>query len=187
MRLFVAIKLDSTLETKKILDYLKTNLHADKIKWVDPDNLHLTLKFFGNIPAKKISSINKVLVKIANKTNGFPLQISGVGQFGSRYNPKVLWLNVKNPDPINELGLLILSKLEEIGFETDRQNFVPHVSIGRISEIKSKAFYRKVVEKISDIELIPIYVKSFTLFESKLTSDGPIYKSVKEFRLRSNK
>ena len=183
MRLFVAIKLSNTPEFEKILKYLQRNLSEDQMKWVNPDNLHLTLKFFGNIPKSKIPSINKVLSNIASKTQPFQLQLSGIGQFGSQYNPKILWMNIKNPEPVKSLGETILNELNKEGFLRDRQNFVPHFTLARIKKIKSKAFYHKVIDQVRDEELNPIIVKNFTLFESKLTPNGPIYRPIRGFPL----
>lgn len=183
MRLFAALSIEADEEFLKLLHFLTHNLRDDRIKWVDPNNLHLTLKFFGNIPAKNVEMIDDVIRPIAARTAAFEMEVSGLGQFGSQYSPKVIWMAIKQSEMVSELGEALLDALHEKGFERDRQNFVPHISLGRINQIKSKTFYQKVIERVKDIHLPPQLITKIHLYKSELTPDGPVYEKISTYPL----
>jgi 2'-5' RNA ligase len=184
-RLFVAVKIEPGENFLKVYYSLKKELQNEKIKWVEPQNMHITLKFFGETPEQDIEIINNVLAESAKLHSAFAFSIKNTGIFGSRYNPKVIWFGINNQEKLQNLGLDILSALDVAGFKRDRQNFVPHLTVGRIKYLTNKNRFQKTIDKYKDLFLQDVNVGKFTLYESVLKPTGPVYYPLDEFYLSS--
>jgi len=106
-----------------------------------------------------------------------------LGVFGSRYDPRVAWVGIQ---PFDTLVLLMKETFEElksIGFEPDRQNLVPHLTIGRIRELRNKPLFHLVIDENKKIISTEMIADSFFLFESILKKEGPLYLKLKKFPL----
>ena len=182
-RLFAAIKihpdntfLDTYREIKHALGY-------EKIKWVEENNIHITLKFFGETEEKQIPEISRVLQETGSITKGFSFFLKGLGVFGSSYEPRVIWAGIEPYRELAETMKKLQEGFREIGYDHDRQNLVPHLTLGRIKFLKDKLVFRKVVDDFRNISSGEIRVDSFILFESLLKREGPEYLPLKKFML----
>ncbi len=182
-RLFTAIKVTPSEEFLGIYFRLKKSLHQDKIKWVDIDNIHITLKFFGETPVEKINDICDALENSVYDHEPFELSLRDVGIFGSSYKPRVIWLGIDESEELQGLAMDMKHELQLIGYEPDRQNFVPHLTIARIKYIENKKFFQKVIDENKSGFIQKIPVEEIVLFESILHRTGPEYVVVERFIL----
>jgi len=183
-RLFVAVKIKPDQDFLNTFYRLKKELEYERINWVDENNLHFTLKFLGKTENSQIEKIINTLKKIATETQVLNIRIENLGIFGSRYDPRVIWAGIANSQPLSELAEKILNKLDEAGFKRDRQNFVPHITLGRIKHIRDKKHLKNIIdEKKSHIKQ-QFMVERILLYESILKPEGPHYKIVKAFELQ---
>ncbi|MCF8366248.1 MAG: RNA 2',3'-cyclic phosphodiesterase [Bacteroidales bacterium] len=182
-RLFAAIKVEPDENLIETYDKLKSGLRDEKINWVPERNIHITLKFFGETPEDKTDGICEVLDDIAREHNGFEIQLQNIGVFGSSYNPRVIWFGMDQNAALESLANDVLGGAEKLGWERDRQNFRPHLTVGRIKSIKEKRFFQQTIDKFKNSKLQAVPVQSFYLIESKLRAQGPVYEIVEEFRL----
>ena len=95
-RLFVAIKIKPDKGLLRVYNEIRRRCHAGKIKWVDVNLFHLTLKFLGETPGEDVDTITNVLKEIAGSTSGFNFDLKGLGIFGSSYRPRIIRVNVEN-------------------------------------------------------------------------------------------
>jgi RNA 2',3'-cyclic 3'-phosphodiesterase len=180
-RLFAALKIHPDAEFLERYHELQRELQFEQIKWVEDHNIHITLKFFGETEERKIGSICSVLKKRASATSCIRLKLSGLGIFGSSYAPKVIWVGI---EPYTELsGLMkdIHNDLKTIGFEPDRQNLVPHLTLGRIKFLRDKIIFNRVVGQFKDIASSAFSIPETVLFESILRREGPEYIALEKF------
>jgi 2'-5' RNA ligase len=184
-RLFAAIKIHPDESLSSLYWALKRSLKDEKIKWVDPDNIHITLKFFGETPEHHIPGICVALREAARGITPFSLQIRNTGVFGSSYQPRVVWFGIEPDDGLNKLAGSVVARLEDIGIEDDRQNFVPHLTIGRIKSLSDKKYFQQVMEKYRKGPIKKEEVTEFHLYESILSPQGPTYVIVDSFTLES--
>ncbi len=182
-RTFAAIKIYPDEHFLNIFRELKTALGFNIINWVDEENIHITLKFFGATTEKQVGEICHLFDEVAEKYHPFQLNLKGTGIFGSRYDPRVLWFGIENSLPIENLAGDILSGVESIGFLRDRQNFRPHLTIGRIKNIKDKKLFQNVIDRMSEVFIQEAKVEEFFLIESRLRPQGPVYEIIETFRL----
>ena len=184
-RLFIAI--DLPVEIKKKLagvqEVLKKRVSDKVIKWVEEENFHLNLFFLGMVEEKKILNIVQRLKQVKQKS--FSLQLSGLGFFPSQNEARVIWVGVKNEiDQLKNIHKKIDSVLRELGFDFYRE-FLPHLALGRVRRGYRISFgENKKVNKLIN-QGKSFLVDRFVLFESRLSSLGPVYKTVKKFNLKN--
>jgi len=153
---------------------------------VKPENIHITLKFFGETEERRIPEISSVLREVAGRHQPFTTELVNVGIFGSSYSPKVIWFGTDKSEPLKKLGVDILQSVEKIGWEYDRQNFVPHLTIGRIKFIPDKHLFQSVIDEHKKTRMQEVQVESFYLYESILLREGPVYKVLETYKLAAN-
>jgi len=178
-RLFAAIKIHPSARFINVLNDVSSSLSHERIKWVEPENIHLTLKFFGETDESQIPAICQAFATAAAPLKPFTLKIADIGIFGSHYDPKIIWFSIEKQQELQNLAQRIFTELAKHGWETGRQNFVPHLTIGRIREIKDKPLFQKIIKKYQTIEIQEEQVSELILYESILRREGPLY--LKEF------
>ncbi len=182
VRSFLAIELAEDL-VPKILDvqkeFKKTNTN---IKYVSSQNMHFTLKFFGNIDEEMIEAIGQAVEKVIKDYSSFDLNIRNCGCFPNKNVIKVLWLGLEEGSPITSLQKDLDKEFRKLGFKKER-NFISHLTIGRVKSPKNKKEIRETIEKLEDIEIGQMNVSRICLKKSTLTPQGPIYEDIKVFEL----
>jgi 2'-5' RNA ligase len=183
-RLFVAIKILPTEHFLAIYYQILKQFENESIKWVMPQNMHLTLKFFGETAEDRIPEIEGVLSSVFVNYRPFQFHIEGIGIFGSSYRPRVIWFGIHQGDDIKKMARDLHKKLEIVGFENDRQNFVPHLTVGRIKkELIHKRSFQQKIDPFNNQFIQDVKVNEVILFESILKPTGPVYKVVNCFKL----
>lgn len=183
-RIFAAIKVEPSTRLLTVLNELKTNLQRDHIKWVNPNNVHITMKFFGETEELKIKEIISSLNDIALTFSPFEIEIKNLGIFGSSYKPRVIWIGIEKSHTLIHLANEVLDRMDQLGFIRDRQNFVPHLTLGRIKQIDQKNQFQDTVKNYKDIEIQVQRVNAFYLIESIVRSSGLEYKVIESFDLK---
>lgn len=185
-RLFLAIPIKTADNGfMPLLDGLKRQLaHEQRINWAKPNNIHLTLKFIGNTPAHEIPNMIDAVGEMLQKHKSFTMDFNRTGIFGSRYAPRVIWLGMQNtPQELYDLEEDTLTTFDRLGFLRDRQNFVPHITLGRIKELCEKQYFQKVVGGIEQKTYIKQDVNEIILFQSFLHPEGAVYKALKVYKI----
>jgi len=179
-RIFAAVKINHGNQLIHLLDQLKSALAKDKIKWVDPGNMHITLKFFGETQEEKVPEIENVLRAIKHK-NSFGIEINELGIFGSSYKPKVIWLGIADCPEFHLLENEVTTAIQPIGYQPDRQNFVPHITLGRINFLNDKKYFQQIIDKYKSFSSEKQQISGFHLYESILKQTGPEYRILGTF------
>jgi len=180
IRSFVAIELPE--EVKGGLARLRSGLERDEhrfVKWVDPGGIHLTLKFLGNIPFKRVAEITKAMEEAAQGISPFHLEISGLGAFPNLKQARVFWVGINGElDKLSRLQQNIDSALAALKFEKEERPFVPHLTLARIREGASPSERRGFGELVGSTIFEDKYyveVEAISLMRSQLTPAGAIY------------
>lgn len=177
-RLFAAIKIHPSAQYISLFNEISSSLRHEHIKWVEPENMHLTLKFLGETDEAKIPALCQALESAAAQSKPFTMKIANTGIFGSHYDPKILWFGIEPQGELENLARNIFTELAKCGWEADRQNFVPHLTIGRIRKLKDKPLFQHIISQYNAVEIQEENVKEITLYESILRHEGPLYLNV---------
>ncbi len=185
-RIFAAIKIQLPPPVLTGFKQMRDALCRERITWVNPELMHLTIKFFGETPENSLSAIEHCLGQAVENVAEFPLAIEGTGIFGSSYQPKVIWFGVKEPESVNNLAAAVNEQLKTIGIFPDRQNFVPHLTIARIKQISQPRYFQQVIDQYKNLQGEYGNINEMMLYESILRKEGPMYIPLKRFALRTS-
>lgn len=171
MRVFIAIELED--ETKEYLTYYQEIVKKYSIKgnFTAKDNLHITLKFIGEVDHHDLDDLKKVVDSLSKRNNSFHLMINSLGNF-SRGSREILWMGLKEEPLLKELYQDLEGLLESKGYERERRPYRPHITLGR--EI---LLSQDIEELRSQIKVVPriINVKSVSLMESTRVKGKLVY------------
>lgn len=175
-RLFVALALpDGIAESLMLLQ-----AGVPGARWLERDQLHLTLRFVGEVEGRTAAAIDDALSLIRNPR--FALELKGVGEFGGK-NPRALWTGVRSEDEVAHLQRKIESALQRIGLPAEPRKFKPHVTLARLRA----APRGRVLDYLTDHALYasgPFDVNGFILYSSTLTPNGSLYRAERAYSLQ---
>ena len=184
MRCFISIDLPSKIkeEITKIEEKVQNLNEMSKLKIVKPENLHITLKFLGELTDNQINKIKQTLKGI--KFESFKVKLNSVGVFPSLNYIRVLWVDVLPKKELIELQKKIDIILGEQGFRKNK-NFETHITFARVKFIKNeeKARFIKEIKEIK-VEPFEFEIKDFSLKKSTLTKEGPLYEDILRFKFQ---
>ncbi|MEA1993253.1 MAG: RNA 2',3'-cyclic phosphodiesterase [Euryarchaeota archaeon] len=183
MRSFVAVDLDESLRSK-ILD-LQSRIGGKhmRIKFVEPENLHFTLKFLGDVEKRKIDEIYKTLKRDVKGQAPFEISLKGLGAFPSFSYSKVLWVGTENKNnPMTVIANKLNNDLTSLGFKKGKK-FMPHLTIARIKGAKNKEKFLQILDGLKNETIGRMTVDTVVIKKSDLTPQGPIYSNLKEVQL----
>lgn len=175
IRSFIALELSEDLREQltSLLKRLRQTNAA--VKWVEPENLHLTLKFLGEVPEEQIEAIVEALRTVAQRTELFLFTARGVGGFPDLRRPRVLWVGVEAAQPLMRLQKLVEGAMEQLGFAPERRAYHPHIALGRVKGMTGIERVRKIFSEYASVSFGSVPAKHLTLFRSDLSREGPTY------------
>ena len=184
MRAFVAVSV-CVLVRKEIARVQEVLRRADAdVKWVAEENLHLTLKFLGEIPDESVDELRGLLTFEAPRWPALALTYAGIGRFPEHGTPRVLWAGVDKPAGLRHLHDKIDRQLTEIGLEPEHRKFRPHVTLARLQGSGLSEVNRFEAEHAGYGSRC-FRVDQFVLYSSFLARDGAIYTAEAAYPLAS--
>jgi len=178
---FIAIDIKTTPQITTFEKEI-TKTGAD-VKLVEPENIHITVKFLGDTDENHIDAIEKSMKESVLVIKPFPITLKGTGVFPNQNYMKVLWIGITDEGNIETIARAIDEKLEPLGFKKENRGFSPHLTVGRVKTARNKDQLLKVIENYKAVEFTIQKVQSITLKKSDLTPKGPIYTTLREVPL----
>ncbi len=180
LRLFIAIELPPEVKAgiKKVQDSLKSG-HQQTAKWVDPESIHLTLKFLGYVESEKVEKITRCTRIAAVENRAFSLEIKSAGAFPTLTRPQVVWIGLAGAiEQLQKLQKDLESRVSPLGFPPENRPFTPHLTLARVRDTATLIERQKLGEKVAQtgsLSGLIISVNSISLMRSQLTPRGAIY------------
>ncbi|MEE9322947.1 MAG: RNA 2',3'-cyclic phosphodiesterase [Candidatus Aenigmarchaeota archaeon] len=181
MRCFISIDIEKGL-INKVVEMQKglRNLNVD-VKFVEPGNLHFTVKFLGDVNDNEVDGVKKSLGECLNGENAFRINVNGIGYFGSPSHIRTLWLGLNR----SEDELVMLMKRVNDYVKLGKRSFSPHLTIGRVKSGGNMDVLLKFLNESKNVNVGEMVVNNVKLKSSMLTKKGPIYSDLAVFKLRS--
>jgi 2'-5' RNA ligase len=151
------------------------------VRAVAADAVHLTLKFFGDLPEDRIQEASEVITSVVETTPGFELQLRGLGAFPSERRPSVIWVGISGGEACTRLVEKLELALGEAGFPHATRSFQPHVTLARV-KARPPARLTEILSERANTAFGGFRVDQIELIASELTSTGPIYSLLGRFR-----
>jgi 2'-5' RNA ligase len=183
MRCFVAIELDQALRGPLVRMLREKLPRTRDVRWCTEDQLHLTLKFLGDVRDEQIPAVCESIAAAAGEIEPFALCLAGLGCFPSARNPRVFWCGVEDAARGCARWLTVADALfEDLGFPPEQREFHPHVTLGRGKTAAGAGVIRRVLEEVAAPPAREMKVNEVVLFESRLSPQGARY--LPQFRAR---
>ena len=190
VRVFVAVGISGAAREQLIgaVERIRRDI-PQGIQWANPDGMHLTLKFLGNIRASEVPPLLECLEPIASEANPFPLQLAGLGMFPNRRKPRVLWAGVDGD--LSELARLQQTAEEAItalGYPPEQRPFAPHITLGRLRRSVSDTRLARIGAVVSGLALpspVRWQVRAVDVMQSELRPSGARYTVLGSAALKS--
>lgn len=175
IRTFICIEIPDSIRSR--IDRLQTalkNIDA-QVSWTRSSNIHLTLKFLGEVEASRISRVCKAVERASKGIERFEIEVSGAGCFPSPRNPRVLWIGFSEvPDALKELYANLENELAREGFAREKRKFSPHLTIGRLRGQKNATQLAEALIA-SDFKAETFKATEVIVMRSDLKPTGSIY------------
>ena len=184
MRVFLGIALPEAC--RAAIREAVAPLRADPapVSWVATENLHVTLKFIGEVSKDHLAGIGDALAGVAGRFPAFSLEAEGGGAFPGTRNPRVLWVGFREPlELVGELQENMENALSGAGFPREDRPFHPHITVGRARGVLPPAWGDRFVRVLSGRRFGEVPVRSITLYESRLSPRGAVYAVLRSFPL----
>lgn len=189
IRTFIAIELP--LEVKKALTRLQERLKTgdDKqVKWVEPENIHLTLHFLGNVASDMTSKITAAMEHASTGARHFQLEVGGLGAFPNMQRVQIIWVGLAGDlDKLDRLQKDIGANLTPLGFKPETRPFNPHLTLGRVRDFirpEERAALGQLLENMPFNARFKVDVVAVNLMKSQLTPKGPVYTKLASVKLK---
>jgi 2'-5' RNA ligase len=185
MRLFVALEIPETVRKNLAAMRETFSFIGSKLRWVPPQNFHVTLKFIGSVPPEKLPPIIEALGRVS-LVDRVQLRIRGVGWLVNAKTGVMLFATVEESKPLSALVMAIDQQLEHLGFTPENRTFMPHLTLVRASRdtpANSQTALRELAEQHKRRDFGSVTAGEFHLVESKTLPAGPIYSKLQSFPL----
>jgi 2'-5' RNA ligase len=186
LRLFVAIELPG--EVREALSRIQHELQRrgiEKLRWVRPEGIHLTLKFLGETPAQRVPAIQEALAEAVAGINAHELSLGNLGTFGGS-RPRVLWIDLTGDlDTVRELQERTETALNALGFAREARGWSPHVTLARVRPEAARDIAGVITAAMAGVNAPPgvIPVRELSLMRSTLRPSGAVYERIAAFPL----
>ena len=184
-RIFIAVDIVNNSQLTGLLASFKQALSKEKIRWVDPGNMHLTLAFLGDNDEEQVKMAGDIMSATAAGFETFEIVYNGTGVFRNMKQPRVIWLGLKVPDSFYRMQEMLCDQLEREGLYRKEKKFKPHITLGRMRYIDSKERLSEILKEHENVNLPPRQVSELILFESILKPGGPEYRPLKKASLKA--
>jgi len=177
MRLFVAIPIPDVVAQGLL--FIQSGVPG--ARWQTREQLHLTLRFIGEVDGRDAEAVHDALSAIS--ASSFPLVLKGVGEFGGK-KPRALWAGVETSEALLHLQRKIETALQRIGLEAEPRKFTPHITLARLKATPPGT----VMDYLVDHALYasaPFAVGAFVLYSSHLSPNGSLYRAEHSYRLKN--
>lgn len=155
------------------------------VKWVRPENLHLTLKFLGKTSRRDLRSVKAFLQGIADSEEGFSIRLAGMGAFPDSQRPRVIWIGMgEGKDRLAAIASRVESEAVRSGFPQEERPFSGHLTLGRLRSMKGIGRLTACLESMTFSSAYKIEIRQIHLYQSTLTPGGPLYEKLETVHLK---
>ncbi len=180
LRAFLASELPTALQDAifNATADLRRSLSNGLIRWVPSHNVHLTLKFLGDVSPSNLDLIKQMMVAEAAQFSAFEVRVQGLGCYPNMRRPRVLWVGLDAPAELSSLQRAIEAGAARLGYESEEHGFSPHLTIGRVRQNASSSDLHRIRTSLEGTQIGMLgsaRVDAVYLFKSELRPEGSIY------------
>lgn len=189
LRTFIAVELDEELGDNlgRLQRRLQEQLASRSVRWVQPEGIHLTLKFLGDTTPEQVERVKAALAKAAAEARPFTFTVGGLGCFPNTRAPRVVWVGLQEvTGELKRLRDAVEKHVAPLGFPTEQRAFSPHLTLGRVQRYASKSEVREIGDVVAAAQpgtLDEMSVTAVSYIKSDLKPSGAVYTTLFEAEL----
>lgn len=178
---FIAVEVPVSSQIKSFQrDIKQTNA---RVKLVEPENIHITVKFLGDTPLNQIQVIESLMKDAISSVKPHTIRLEGTGVFPNENYIKVIWIGIKEAEQLSTIASMLNDQCTKIGVKKDKRGFSAHLTIGRMKSAQGKDQIVHLLQKYHDTCFAEIPVNELHLKKSTLTPTGPIYETLSTIKI----
>ena len=183
LRTFIAVEIPLQVQIKiqQATEPLRKAIGSALVRWVPAQNVHLTLKFLGDVSPASVDILTQMLRTEADTSPSFDMQISGLGSFPSLRRPRVLYIGIQAPAELEALYRGVESACARLGYESEKRDFSPHLTVGRVKQDASATDQQRIRRALEETKIDSLgtaRVNSVHLYKSDLKPTGSVYTQI---------
>ncbi len=183
MRIFIAVEIPHEIREKIYKDLVPLRKTFPKVKWIRPENLHLTLKFLGEVSEKKLKVIHEKISDLSS-FKSFSIKFLGLGGFPNLSRPKVIWMGIdQGEEELSNIASYLESELEKVGFHLENRSFQAHLTLARVKDFREVKGFCEKASFFDKTSFASFSVNMVSLIQSSLTREGATYQCLHQIRL----
>lgn len=182
-RIFLAIDIVLSESYRSRIQKLKSDLTDERIRWVKPENYHITLHFFGDTRAEDQAKLVRLLTEFVSKRKALSFSLGHLAFFKKGRDPQVLFVSVEKSLGLQQLASDLETVLVDSGYAQAEKSFRPHLTIARMKKLEDREKLIGVIKKIGEFAGQAVQVEKLVLYESILKPEGPEYNPIQSFAL----
>ncbi len=181
MRTFLALEISPAIRQSiaSLLESLAQQVPNRTVRWVRPENVHLTLAFLGDFPAENVPHVQEAVQRATSETPPLPLSVGGLGAFPRPQAPRVIWIGVQEPTGgLSALEAQLEESLRQLGWEPPAEPFRPHLTLGRVRRGSPRSDVEQLAALLQSApsgDLGSMVASEVVVFRSDLTPAGAVY------------
>lgn len=180
IRVFIALDLSPEIEKNlaELTSQLQSRLPGAPVRWVPAKNIHLTIKFLGDVSVSNLEVLQKLLQSESGRHFPFEFSAGGIGAFPTNSRPRVVWVGIEAPAELQALHRGIDTETARLGYAREEREFSPHLTLGRVSRNATSGDMRQIRDLLSSCKvgfLGATRVQALQLYRSDLRPGGAIY------------
>jgi 2'-5' RNA ligase len=180
IRAFIAVNLSQEILERidQVSNDLQTRLKDIPVRWVPVDNIHLTLKFLGNVSTANLEILKDILGRVVSNHHECDISVGGIGAFPKPQNPRVVWIGMEVPQELVDMQHDIEVETARLGYSREHRPFSPHLTFGRVPRNASAQDVHLIAEALEAFKvgfLGATRLKTVYLYRSDLKPDGAVY------------
>ena len=185
VRTFIAVELPQEIHDalRQLQDVLGGSM--PDVRWTKASNIHLTLKFLGDVQVSRLDAISESLKDVAGQFPHFNVRLAGIGAFPNSRKPRIVWAGIdQGADELVQMAQKIEASMKRLGFPREKRPFRPHLTIGRVRNLKHPVVMTEALERADVGKLGEFTVQQASFIKSQLDPAGSIYTTLAEASLR---
>ena len=176
IRTFIGLELDNPCREALARETDRLRRNAPKVRWVRPENLHLTLAFIGAVPTADLGELFQAVDGVAGSSAPFSLELIGLGCYPDLRRPRIVWAGCgEGREPLIRLAGAVQDALARLGYPRERRAYSPHLTMGRVKRPRDAEAALPLIQESEDTEYGLVDIQSVVVFMSELKRSGAEY------------
>lgn len=187
IRTFIALELSKNIRQKLVSLQEKLAAAIPAVKWVEPENLHVTLLFLGEVPDLQVPEVCQRVEQAVAEVSPFAVTVEGVGCFPAVRRPRVLWAGITTgAEQLQRVHDLLEKPLHYLGFRREERRYVPHITLGRLKAERDVPRLADVLRELNHCRAGEMVASEVCVMASQLERTGPVYTVMGRARFRGD-